>query len=67
MCRGRYRVVHSKRFRRLAMCSGDAGCPQPSHCKRLVFVIWQEEIVVEQAMKCKRARRTGAPVEVAAL
>jgi len=31
MWTGRKRVANSKRATRAAMCSGEAGCPQPSH------------------------------------
>jgi len=39
MCTGRYRVVHSRRCSRRAMCSADAVCPQPSHGNAMKFAM----------------------------
>jgi len=39
ICTGRYRVVHSSRCSRRAICSADAICPHPSHTNALELVI----------------------------
>ena len=52
MCTGRYRVVHSSRFSRRAMCSGLAGCPQPSQARGFPAVIALPN-VVQTWRKCK--------------
>src|SRR5258708_5302869 len=54
MCTGRYRVAHSSRFSRRAICSVDATCPHPSHANSL-------ELAINLGAITDRARQAPAP------